>query len=132
MTEPKCPLCRGTMIEGPTDLTLRRDRSVVVVEAVPALVRRSCGEASLSAQVAQSVYALADCEAARGVATEPARRLADLPHHVRQIRPGAIPHGVRGRCPCDTVAEHTRIDQAFLDKHAHEGKVFVAVGPPVG
>ena len=70
MTPTKCPLCKGTMVEGTTDLTLRRGRSVVVVEAVPALVCQACGEASLSAAVSQSVYTLADREASRGVALE--------------------------------------------------------------
>ena len=70
MTAAKCPLCKGTMAQGTTDLTLRRGRSVVVVEAVPALVCQACGEASLSAAVSQAVYTLADREASRGVALE--------------------------------------------------------------
>ena len=70
MTEAKCPLCKATMSEGKTDLTLRRGRSVVVVEGVPALVCQACGEASLSSDVSQTVYTLADREASRGVALE--------------------------------------------------------------
>jgi YgiT-type zinc finger domain-containing protein len=58
------------MVPGTTDLTLRRGRSVVVVEAVPAPVCQACSEASLSAEVAHAVYTLADREASRGVALE--------------------------------------------------------------
>lgn len=65
-----CVLCRGKMKSGKTDLTLRRDRSVVVVEAVPALVCENCGEASLDAPTAQAVHELAEREIARGVALE--------------------------------------------------------------
>jgi YgiT-type zinc finger domain-containing protein len=55
---------------GKTDLTLRRDRSVVVIEAVPALVCDNCGEASLDAATAQAVHEIAEREVARGVALE--------------------------------------------------------------
>lgn len=65
-----CVLCRGRMKPGKTDLTLRRDRSVVVVEGVPALVCENCGEASLDAATAQAVHELAEREVARGVALE--------------------------------------------------------------
>ena len=65
-----CVLCRGTMKPGSTDLTLRRGRSVVVVESIPALVCENCGEASLDSTTAQSVHDLAAREVARGVALE--------------------------------------------------------------
>ncbi len=63
-------MCKGTLKAGHADLTLRRDRSVVVGQAVPALVCENCGEASLSAQVAKKVNAIASRETARGVALE--------------------------------------------------------------
>ncbi|MGK5088576.1 type II toxin-antitoxin system MqsA family antitoxin, partial [Bdellovibrionota bacterium FG-2] len=68
MNTPICVLCRGTMKSGTTDLTLRRGRSVVVIESVPALVCENCGEASLDAKTAQTVHELAEREVARGVA----------------------------------------------------------------
>ena len=55
---------------GVTDLTLRRGRSVVVIEAVPALVCENCGEASLDAKTAQTVHEIAEREIARGVSLE--------------------------------------------------------------
>ena len=58
------------MKHGFTDLTLRRGRSVVVVEAVPALVCENCGEASIDSSTAQLVHELAEREVARGVALE--------------------------------------------------------------
>jgi len=65
-----CVLCRGTMKPGKTDLTLRRDRSVVVVESVPALVCENCGEASLDSETVRAVHELAEREVTRGVALE--------------------------------------------------------------
>lgn len=70
MSENRCPLCRGKMVEGRTDLTLRRGRSVVVVEEVPALVCEECGEPSIEAGTARAAFELAEREAARGVALE--------------------------------------------------------------
>ena len=70
MMTPICHLCRGTMKASSTDLTLRRGRSVVVVESVPALVCENCGEASLDAMTVQAVHELATREVARGVALE--------------------------------------------------------------
>lgn len=70
MSTSVCVLCRGSMRQGKTDVTLRRGRSVVVVEGVPALVCENCGEASLDAVTAQAVHELAEREIARGVALE--------------------------------------------------------------
>lgn len=70
MTISTCVLCRGAMTPGKTDLTLRRGRSVVVIEAVPALVCENCGEASLDLQTAQAAHEIAEREIARGVALE--------------------------------------------------------------
>jgi YgiT-type zinc finger domain-containing protein len=58
------------MAQGTTDVTLRRDRSVVVVQAVPALICGDCGEASMDAETASAVYDLAQKEISRGVALE--------------------------------------------------------------
>jgi YgiT-type zinc finger domain-containing protein len=69
-TETTCPLCKGRMAPGRTDLTFRRDRSVVVVQGVPALVCEHCGEASLDTSTSKSAYDLAEREMSRGVALE--------------------------------------------------------------
>jgi YgiT-type zinc finger domain-containing protein len=58
------------MEPGETHVTLRRDRSVVVVESIPALVCVNCGEASMDADTAQAVYDLAEREIKRGVSIE--------------------------------------------------------------
>jgi YgiT-type zinc finger domain-containing protein len=70
MSHSVCVLCHGTMKPGKTDVTLRRNRSVVVVESVPALVCDNCGEASLDSKTAQVVHELAEREITRGVALE--------------------------------------------------------------
>jgi YgiT-type zinc finger domain-containing protein len=70
MTEKRCPMCKGDMAPGTTDLTLRRGRSVVVVQAVPALVCQDCKEVSIDAEVASAVHELALREMKRGVALE--------------------------------------------------------------
>jgi len=58
------------MVEGKTDLTLRRGRSVVVVESIPALVCEECGESSMASEIAETAFRQAEREAARGVALE--------------------------------------------------------------
>ncbi|PWU21036.1 MAG: hypothetical protein C5B49_03180 [Bdellovibrio sp.] len=58
------------MKDGTTELLLRRERSVVVVEGVPALVCPQCGEASIAAETSQGAYELAEKEINRGVALE--------------------------------------------------------------
>lgn len=70
MSESKCPMCKGDMIAGTTDLTLRRGRSVVVVQSVPALVCQDCKEASIDAETAKAAHELALNEMKRGVALE--------------------------------------------------------------
>jgi len=69
-TEATCPVCKGEMVSGRTDITFRRDRSIVVVEGVPALVCQHCGEASLDSETAKAAYALAEREISRGVTLE--------------------------------------------------------------
>ncbi len=65
-----CPLCKAKMIQSTTDLTFRRERSVVVIEDVPALVCTQCEEASVESRIAQEAFELANREIARGVALE--------------------------------------------------------------
>lgn len=66
----QCPVCKSTMSAGNTDLTFRRDRSVVIIEGVPALVCDQCEEASVESNVAQKAYEIAENEILRRVALE--------------------------------------------------------------
>lgn len=66
----KCPLCKGTLEEGFTELVFRHERSVVVLEGVPALVCSHCGEASVDSDTAQKSYDKAQEEFKRGVVLE--------------------------------------------------------------
>ena len=68
MKKNKCPICKGEMKKGETDLTMRRERSVVVVESVPALVCQDCGEAVIDATTSQRVYEVAQEEIMGGTA----------------------------------------------------------------
>lgn len=68
--EYKCPLCAGLMINGETEIIFRRQRNVVVVEKIPALVCQHCGEATINSVISQQVYELADKEIKRGVTLE--------------------------------------------------------------
>lgn len=65
-----CPACKAKMYIGKTELILKRDRNVVVIEDVPAMVCPQCGEASIEAKVSQAAYQLAENEIKRGVALE--------------------------------------------------------------
>lgn len=65
-----CPLCKAEMKKGKTELTLKRNRSVVVIEDVPAMVCSQCGEASIDLTVSQAAYKMAEKEIERGVALE--------------------------------------------------------------
>ena len=65
-----CPTCKTKMEKGTTDLTFRRDRSVVIIEEVPAMVCPQCEESSLDAQVSRKAYEIAQEEIERGVALE--------------------------------------------------------------
>ena len=66
----RCPLCKGRMKLGRTDVTFRRGRSVVVVESIPALVCENCGEASIDTSVSKTAYEIAEREIVRGAALE--------------------------------------------------------------
>lgn len=70
MANTKCPLCKGKMEEGETDLTMRRDRSIVVIEKIPALICEHCGEAIIDSNIAQIAYDMANKEINRGVFLE--------------------------------------------------------------
>ena len=65
-----CPVCKSTMDPGHTELVLKRNRSIVVIEDVPSLVCSQCGEASLDSETSQRAYEIAEREFARGVALE--------------------------------------------------------------
>jgi len=58
------------MQEGTTELTLKRGRSIVVMENIPAMVCLQCGEASIDAATSQQAYEIATKEIQRGVALE--------------------------------------------------------------
>lgn len=60
-----CPACKTKMEEGKTDLTFRRDRSVAIIEEVPAMVCPQCEEASIDAEVSQKAYEIAEHEIKR-------------------------------------------------------------------
>jgi len=70
MTVWICPTCGGNMIFGTTDVTLQRYRSVLVVQRVPALVCRECGETSLDAKTESAVCDLAMNEIETGAMLE--------------------------------------------------------------
>lgn len=70
MSQINCPVCKTEMVNGFTEIVMRRERSIVVVEAVPALVCPQCGEASIDSKTSQSAYLLAEKEISRGVALE--------------------------------------------------------------
>ncbi|MBP6217890.1 MAG: type II toxin-antitoxin system MqsA family antitoxin [Oligoflexales bacterium] len=65
-----CPACKSKMAEGFTELVFRRDRCVIVIEHVPALVCSQCGEASMESPTAQQAYMMAEQEINRGVSLE--------------------------------------------------------------
>jgi len=65
-----CPACKTAMEPGKTELILKRDRNVVVIEDVPAMVCPQCGEASIDAKNSNAAYSLAEKEITRGVALE--------------------------------------------------------------
>ncbi len=66
----KCPACKAQMKDGFTELILRRGRSVIVIEQIPALVCSQCGEASIDHENAQKAYEIGEREVARGVSLE--------------------------------------------------------------
>ena len=65
-----CPVCKSEMINGYTDITFRRERSVIVIEEVPALECVNCGEAVIETGISQKAYDIADKEMKRGVVLE--------------------------------------------------------------
>lgn len=58
------------MSVGVTDLVFRRERSVIVIENVPALVCVQCGESSVESKIAQIAFDMAQKEIAKGVSLE--------------------------------------------------------------
>ncbi len=70
MKNKQCPICKGKMETGKTSVTLRRDRSVVVIDEVPADVCQNCEESVIESHIAQIAYELAEKEIFRGVSLE--------------------------------------------------------------
>ena len=51
----KCPLCRGKMVKGVTDLPTLGENQLVVVQNVPAFVCDECGDAFVEIASARKV-----------------------------------------------------------------------------
>ncbi len=66
----KCPICKGVLNSGKTDITFKRDRKVIVIENVPALICTNCGEAIVDSSTSQKAYNIAEEEMKRGVTLE--------------------------------------------------------------
>lgn len=66
----RCPACKSEMEQGFTELVFKRNRSVVVIENIPAVVCKQCGEASLDMKTSQLAYEIAEREIKRGVSLE--------------------------------------------------------------
>lgn len=66
----RCPVCKSEMKDGFTDITFRRERSVIVIEHVPACKCINCGEAVIELTISQKAYEIADREMKRGVILE--------------------------------------------------------------
>lgn len=65
-----CPICKGTLKEGITELTFKRNRKLIVIEDVPALLCMNCGEAVVKSEIAKKASGIAEKEIERGVALE--------------------------------------------------------------
>ncbi len=70
MKKVHCPLCKTRMKSGKTDLVMRRGKSVVVIEKVPALVCPQCGEASIVDKIAKIAFEIAEKKIDQGVSLE--------------------------------------------------------------
>jgi len=70
MENNHCPLCKSEMKDGFTDLTFRRDKSIIIIEHVPASVCVNCGEAIIDSVISQKTYEIAEGEMKRGVVLE--------------------------------------------------------------
>lgn len=66
----RCPACKSEMEDGLTELVFKRNRSVIVIEGIPAVVCKQCGEASIDLNSSQTAYELAEREMKRGVSLE--------------------------------------------------------------
>lgn len=65
-----CPACKSEMESGHTELIFKRNRSVIVIEGVPAVVCKQCGEASIDMKTSQAAYEIADREMKIGISLE--------------------------------------------------------------
>jgi YgiT-type zinc finger domain-containing protein len=71
MTGMKCAICKtGETHPGKTTVTLNREQTVVVIEAVDALVCDNCGHYYLDSATTQKVMATLDDAIARGTKLE--------------------------------------------------------------
>ncbi len=66
----RCPLCKSEMEKGFTDVTFRREKSIIVIEDVPSILCVNCGEAVIDSEISQKAYAIAEREMKRGVVLE--------------------------------------------------------------
>ena len=66
--EMECALCKGTMIEGKTNLPFETaHENMVVVKGVPALVCSQCGESFIEIQVLRHVEEIVDSAERSGI-----------------------------------------------------------------
>ncbi len=71
MTSMKCAICKtGETQPGKTTVTLNREQTVVVIEAVDALVCDNCGHYYLDSATTKKVMATLDDAIARGTKLE--------------------------------------------------------------
>jgi YgiT-type zinc finger domain-containing protein len=72
-----CPVCKvGRSKPGFTVVTLNRGEATIVIKGVPAEVCDSCGEYSLSADIAARVYAMAEESIKNGAEVDVRRYVA--------------------------------------------------------
>ena len=70
MKNNQCPVCKGDLNNGFTDITFRREKSIIVIEHVPARVCNNCGEAIIDSVISQKTFEIAEQEMKRGVVLE--------------------------------------------------------------
>jgi YgiT-type zinc finger domain-containing protein len=67
----KCPVCKvGFLEQGHTVVTLSRGETTIVIKGVPGEVCDSCGEYTLSSDIAARVFAMADEAVKNGAEVE--------------------------------------------------------------
>jgi len=72
-----CPICKvGRSESGFTVVTLTRGEATIVIKGVPAEVCDSCGEYTLSSEIAARVYAIAEESIKNGAEVDVRRYVA--------------------------------------------------------